>query len=112
MHANHTADQSWLTSNQPGLQNKQRYNQGPNITVEPIRQTAFKQAQFRTPHFQQAQNFQNPANGDGQPVAQSTHLENQSPYINDFQNARTQAEQLCLKTNLLIIELFKQQEAI
>ena len=33
----------------------------------------FAQRQVRTKHFKQTQDSQNPANGYGQPVAQSTH---------------------------------------
>ena len=52
MHTNPTADQSWHTPNHESLWIEQRCNQGPNVTVGPIRQTAFELA-----HFQQIQNL-------------------------------------------------------
>ena len=42
MHTNLNADQSLRISNQQSLQNEQRCNQETNITVEPLRQTAFE----------------------------------------------------------------------
>ena len=71
-----------------------------NITVIPVRQAAFEQAQLRTPHFQQTQNLQNSANRYGKPVAQSTYLTDQSPYIAHLQNLATQAEHVSIRTNL------------
>ena len=46
MYTNLTADQSWYILYQQCFQNEQRFNQGTNISVKPIRQTAFEQAQF------------------------------------------------------------------
>ena len=40
MHTNPTSDQSWHISNQQSSWNEQRFNQGTNITVDPIRQIA------------------------------------------------------------------------
>ena len=88
---NPTADQSWHILNQQGLQNEQRCNQGPNITVEPIKWTAFEQVQFGNPHFQQSQNFQSPANRYGQPLAQSTSLRKSKYYIVHLPNVAAQA---------------------
>ena len=82
------------------------------ITVKPIRQTTFDQAQFWTPLLEQTQNLQNPANIYEQPVAQSTHLENVSPYTTHLQNAANQVQQLSMRTDPSIIELFNQQEDI
>ena len=66
-----------------------RCNSEIKISVELIRQTAFEQAQLRTPYFQQAQNLQKPANKYRQPVTQSNHLINQRPYMNQMQNTAT-----------------------
>ena len=74
MQTNPTTDLNWLIPNQQTLCYEWRFNQDSNVTVELIRQTAFKQAWFRTQHFQQTQSLQNPANWYGQQVVQSTHL--------------------------------------
>ena len=53
--------------------------------------------------------------GYGQPVVQSTHLSNQSPFMNhiNLQNATNEAEQLpTSKTNPFVIELLNQQQAL
>ena len=42
---------------------KKWYNKHTNVTVELIRPTIFEKAQFKIPHFQQAQSLQNLANG-------------------------------------------------
>ena len=53
------------------------------------------------------------ANGYGQPVGQSTHLVNQSPYMNHMHNVLTQTEQLSTsRTDPSAMEIFIQQQAI
>ena len=98
--------------NQQSLLNEQRCNQDTNITIEPIQQTAFEQAQLKTLHFQQIPNLLILAKRQGQPVVQRTNIENQSPYIKHLQNAATQAEQLSIRTDSSVIELFNQQQAL
>ena len=64
------------------------------------------------PHISnKQQSSQNPVSGYGQPVVQSTHLVNQSPYMNplNLQNATAQAEKSSTsRTDPSVVELFNQ----
>ena len=93
MHTNLTADQSCFIPTPPKkIMKWAKMFQWTNIIVKPIWQKAFEQAQFRTPHFQKTKKLQKPANTYGQPVAQTTHVENQSPYTAHLPNTAAWAE--------------------
>ena len=86
MHTNLTEDQSWHISNNKAYEMIKDVIKVQISLSKSVRQTAFKKAQFTSPHFHK-----------------------QSPYISHLPNTATNAEQLPTKTDPTVIELFIQQ---